>query len=256
MFFDKIKRNESQEIWNATGFFCQNRRHQFKCVKAVGAFDDDGRSCGIDVLPEIAVSAHHRAACLPDLCLLHCGGLFLHQTSPSLFLSVFGVGLLCQIVYFVVDRSLYLCILITFSLSILTIYGIRFLKQSIKGAKIVQTVLGVLWVAAVLALSYFLSYPPVSPRPYGLRVDYNFFGVLTPVIVYLMPNRWAKLIGLALGLILVALDLGGIQWYALLALLPLAFYRGARGRWKLKYLFYIYYPLHLAALYGIALLLI
>lgn len=183
-------------------------------------------------------------------------GCFYTRHPLRYFLSVFGVGLLCQIVYFVVDRSLYLCILITFSLSILTIYGIRFLKQSIKGAKIVQTVLGVLWVAAVLALSYFLSYPPVSPRPYGLRVDYNFFGVLTPVIVYLMPNRWAKLIGLALGLILVALDLGGIQWYALLALLPLAFYRGARGRWKLKYLFYIYYPLHLAALYGIALLLI
>ena len=41
----------------------------------------------------------------------------------------------------------------------------------------------------------------------------------------------------------------------LAALLPLACYDGTRGKANIKWLFYLYYPLHLAAIYGISLLL-
>jgi hypothetical protein len=40
------------------------------------------------------------------------------------FLSLFLLGAACQLVYFVVDGSLYFSVLITFSLSILTIYAL------------------------------------------------------------------------------------------------------------------------------------
>ena len=40
-----------------------------------------------------------------------------------------------------------------------------------------------------------------------------------------------------------------------IALLLLALYNGTRGRYKLKYLFYIFYPVHLALIYLAALLL-
>jgi len=43
--------------------------------------------------------------------------------------------------------------------------------------------------------------------------------------------------------------------FSLLAIVPLALYNGNRGKWKLKYLFYIYYPLHLAVLHLLQLLL-
>ena len=56
-------------------------------------------------------------------------------------------------------------------------------------------------------------------------------------------------------LAMLALWNGFIQWFALLSLPLLALYNGQRGKMKLKYLFYLYYPLHLAALYGISLLL-
>ena len=42
-----------------------------------------------------------------------------------------------------------------------------------------------------------------------------------------------------------------VQWFSLLALVPLALYDGTRGRARMKYLFYVYYPAHLAVLYGI-----
>ena len=43
--------------------------------------------------------------------------------------------------------------------------------------------------------------------------------------------------------------------FSLLAIPLLALYNGSRGKWKLKYLFYIYYPLHLAALHLLQMLL-
>ena len=44
------------------------------------------------------------------------------------------------------------------------------------------------------------------------------------------------------------------QWMAFFALALLALYNGTRGKYKMKNLFYIYYPLHLVVLYVVDLL--
>nr|MBQ4319591.1 hypothetical protein [Clostridia bacterium] len=53
------------------------------------------------------------------------------------------------------------------------------------------------------------------------------------------------------GLVLLALDLGGVQWYSLLVLPLLLLYSGKRGQLNTKYFFYVFYPLHLALLQGL-----
>ena len=60
---------------------------------------------------------------------------------------------------------------------------------------------------------------------------------------------------LGLGLCLLGLTYGGIQWFGLFAVPLLALYNGQRGKWRIGGLFYFYYPAHLAVIYGIALLL-
>ena len=85
-------------------------------------------------------------------------------------------------------------------------------------------------------------------------ISYDFFGVLLPLFTYIGKDGKQRLLFTALGQVLMNLDLGGIQWLCLLTLIPLWLYDGTRGKLKLKYLFYIYYPAHLAALYGIGLL--
>ena len=49
------------------------------------------------------------------------------------FLRIFLLGFLCQIVYYIADRSLYLGVLITFSLSIIVMAFVDKLKKAIRG---------------------------------------------------------------------------------------------------------------------------
>ena len=75
-------------------------------------------------------------------------------------------------------------------------------------------------------------------------------GWLLPMLIIMVAVLAAAIV-----LFFLALDFGGVQWLGLAALLPLALYSGTRGKANIKWLFYLYYPLHLAAIHGISLLL-
>ena len=59
---------------------------------------------------------------------------------------------------------------------------------------------------------------------------------------------------LGFGIVLAGIT-GGIQWFSLLAIPLIAIYNERRGNRRLKYFFYAYYPLHLAAIFAIKMLL-
>ena len=157
-------------------------------------------------------------------------------------LQMAGLALLCQLVYFFAMGSLFQCILVTFTLSILLIYACDTGSRPLIGL----TLLGVAFITVAL--------PRLLPGT-DFAIDYGFFGVLVPVAAYLGKTRREKLLFMAFTLAALAWSFGGIQWYSLAALLPLALYGGQRGKRRMKWLFYLYYPLHLAAIYGISLLL-
>ena len=157
-------------------------------------------------------------------------------------LQMTGLALLCQLVYFFAMGSLFQCILVTFTLSILLIYACDTGSRPL-------TALALLGMAFVT-----VALPRLLPGT-DFAIDYGFFGVLVPVAAYLGETRRKKLLFTAGALVVLAWLVGGIQWYSLAALLPLALYNGNRGKRRMKWLFYLYYPLHLAAIYGISLLL-
>jgi len=153
-----------------------------------------------------------------------------------------SLAALCQLVYFFAMGSLYMCVLVTFSLSIGLIYAIDF-GRSRKG---------IFWAAPVgmVALVFFLTnlLPRLLPgTDYG--IDYDFWGVMLPVFAYLGVSKKDKFALFSAGMILLNRSFGGMQWYSLAALLPIYLYDGTRGKKKMKYLFYIYYPAHLVALH-------
>ena len=159
------------------------------------------------------------------------------------FLRLFGMGALCQIVYFVAMGSLYMCILITFSLSVILI-GLMDAVEQEKNARN----WGKLFAGTMLVF-FLCSVLPDLLAHTDYAVDYGLPGVLLPVLIYGAGTR-----GLLLGLALMALDSGGIQWLAFLAVPLLLCYNGQRGKANIGKLFYWYYPVHLVVIYGISLL--
>ena len=162
-------------------------------------------------------------------------------------MAVLALG--CQLVDFFARGSLYQSILVTFSLSI----GCIWLLQT---AKKTENTLWLLLSAAGIAGAYFLcnGLPALLPDT-DYCVDYGFIGVMIPVLVYCGKNKYQRLLYLMMVLALLASDMANIQYYSLLAAPLIALYNGQRGKWKLKWLFYVYYPAHLVAIYGISFLL-
>lgn len=80
-----------------------------------------------------------------------------------------------------------------------------------------------------------------------LAVDYDFMAVLLVLVLYTYygDRKGTVIYG---GLICAAMSIGNYG-AAALAFLPIALYGGERGKWKMKYFFYCFYPLHLVIIY-------
>ena len=178
---------------------------------------------------------------LPIFAYMIAEGCRYTRSRKKYLLSLVAVAALCQTVYFFAMGSLYMCIMVTFSLSVAMIWlwDYAMSRPAPQGGFLVLGALAALWVLCEVSL-----FPGTD-----FSIDYGVFGVLLPVLIYLGKDRKQAFAMTALGLMLLGLSRGGIQWFGLLGLIPLAFYDGTRGKAKLKYLFYIYYPAHLAVIW-------
>ena len=154
-----------------------------------------------------------------------------------------ALGLLCQSVYFFAMDSLYQCVLMTFSLSIVLIYVFDYTLKN-------KNMSSYLLFGMVLFIEFFIcNFLPKLLKETDFEVDYGFVGVLLPVCIYLGKNHLEKLVIMEVLLVFLGYKMSGVQWYALLCPLLIFFYNGKRGKFKLKNVFYIYYPLHLVGIY-------
>ena len=183
------------------------------------------------------------------------------------FLRIFVLGVLCQIVYTVAERDLYLGVLITFSLSIVLMGLVECVRAASSGTPSALSRLWERWTGHALAPSVdrFASTFLQLAALFGcwfltqkVRVDYGFYGILLPVCANFFEKREQRLLVFAACLALLCFDRSDsflrIQYWSLLSLPVLCFYNGKPGKVRLKHFFYIFYPAHLAILYGISLL--
>ena len=165
------------------------------------------------------------------------------------YLGIMAVtAFLYQTAYFVITGSLAQCILVTFTLSILLIYVTDYAKTK-RTPK-----------ACMLALISFIAVfviAEIIPRIFETTfcVDYGFVGIIVPVLVYVVEAWRDKLFMFSVALFVLAGISGGVQWFSLLTIPLIAIYNERRGKRKMKYFFYTYYPLHLAAIFVIKMIL-
>ena len=203
---------------------------------------------GKELLQDLAILQIIGRLAFPIFAYMIAEGAQYTRNRRKYLLTMAGLAFVCQIVYFVAMGSLYQCVLVTFSLSIGLIYLFNHARSERTPAA---------WAIAVTVLVtvYFVSEQlPMVLSHTDFMIDYGFAGIMLPVVVYPLRNKWEKLVAATLVLIMMCIPEGGIQWYSLLSVVLLALYNGKRGKRKLKNLFYIYYPLHLAAIYVISLL--
>ena len=165
---------------------------------------------------------------------------------PRYLLTLLAVALPCQIAYAVAERSAYQCVLVTFacSVALIMVADRMIAHHSLANCFFFSAALVAIWLVCAFGKQWGKSI--------HFDIDYGFVGICLPVLIYFGRTPFERWMLTAMGLVWLSLSFGTVQWWCLTALLPLAFYNGQRGRLRMKYLFYIYYPLHLAVLYAVA----
>ncbi len=199
---------------------------------------------GVILFPRVHLLRVIGRLALPIFAFMIAEGCKYTRNRRKYFGMVFGLGAVCQVVYYFFDGSLYFSILITFSLAILTICAMQYCRQKKTPASFLVFAGA---VVAVYELNRFFS------------IDYGFWGCMLPVFAALphgtdRDTHTSSILSLGVGLILLARGFETTQSWSLLALPLLLCYNGKRGKANLKYFFYIFYPAHLVILEGIAML--
>lgn len=158
------------------------------------------------------------------------------------FWQIFILGAVCQLAYLIVDGSLYLGVLISFSASIILMWAVDRVKRTERKQRLRSLICLAALLAAAGALCHYVD------------VDYGFLGMLLPVLFFAGETRERGLALFTAGLLALCVNLAGpggfpVQWYSLLSLPILYIYNGQPGKYRMKYFFYIFYPAHLAVLY-------
>ena len=182
-----------------------------------------------------------------------------------LFLA--GFAAVCQVGYYIFAKDAYFTILVTLTFSVLMINTLDLFKISLfdeNATGVLKTVYALLFVASVMFVYFFC---------HRFKVSYGFFGCLLPVFASIFDLRrtnapeyirridtlGARILTMSLGLFILTLNQSGgrfvtLHLFAFAAVLILLLYNGERGKLKMKYFFYIFYPAHLIVLKGIEIL--
>ncbi len=173
------------------------------------------------------------------------------------FMLILSLGVLFQSVYFIYFGVVGLLnIFLTFSVSIFLIYVLEEVKISFYESKKLFALNAFIFLACILVVFV------VCKR---VQIDYGFFGVMLPVWIsftYSPNTRYAKkykkidndnlrLIVFALGIILLAFfnRINSYLIFGILAVPVMLLYNGKKGKYNLKYFFYVIYPLHMVVIH-------
>ena len=238
--------------------------NQIKLIACISMLIDH---IGVILFPQVTVLRCIGRLAMPLFAFCIAEGCRYTSNRKRYFLRMFLLGAGCQLVYAAEEilsgglRSIYLNILFTFSFAALVCFAYLEAEKALQSGDRKAIFRGVSIfagsVAAVLLLEIFCTF---SKEIVGISIalDYGASGIMLPLFALSRKQHTQRILVYSIGLVLFCLSLCTHMpyiWFALLDIPILCFYNGKRGKYAAKYAFYIFYPLHLAALYGIGMLL-
>ena len=226
-------------------------------LKIIGAVSMLLDHVGVILLPSVEILRVLGRLAFPLFAFLIAEGCRHTKHKWRYFGGVFGLAALCQGALYLYERSLEMNVLVTFSISILLIYALQWFSAALQNGRARP------WRCVAAALTLLAGFACVLLLDHFVDLDYGAVGCMLPlfaVIPHVAEEKGgdaAHFVSVALfglGLLLLSLVKGGTQPYSLFALPLLLAYSGVRGKAKLKYFFYVFYPLHLLLLEGISVL--
>ena len=166
------------------------------------------------------------------------------------------LGVAIQLFEYVFLEMIDLSIFIVFSISIILIYLLDDIDKAIRNKKL-SAISIVTFLALLFGLNVLVYYSLIFDANFG------YYGIIVPVILYAVKKYLNKhswwiyvdcilLIGLFVARMIMTNNVYVL--FSLFVIPLLLMYNGKRGKWKIKYFFYFFYPLHLAAIYLISML--
>ena len=211
---------------------------------------------GVLLLPEVVVLRYIGRIAFPIFAYMIAEGCKYTRNKLRYFLQIFIFAVVFELFNnFIFDTGMN--IFKTFSLSIIVVYCLDFFKKSLASEnksflKIIASLM-LLFVSVIVTLILSML----------LKIDYKFWGCMLPVLVSLFyqdknatnfmkkfDNSLTSLVMFVIGLVCLATISNLLyQWYAFMTVPLIFMYSGKKGKFNLKYLFYIFYPAHILILY-------
>ena len=192
----------------------------------------------------------------PIFAVMIAEGCYYTKNKLKRLLVMSSFALIMQIGLYMFTGMTDFNIFIHFSLSIIVIYLIDYIEEKIKNKQLIFAIITTLVTILLLAYLYWFS------ENYNyLYSNYGIFAIIMPVVLYVikkyLPNInhivCVPVICIFMYLMLLKIKFP-YQLFGMLSCLFIILYNGKKGKLNLKYLFYIFYPLHFIILYGIQML--
>lgn len=228
---------------------------------------------GLMFYPNIVVFRAIGRLAMPIFAYCIGGGVLKTRNKLKYFLRVFILGVICQLFYIgdelvtnheinEFSNSFHLNILLTFSLSIAICSAYVNFSESVERGddakrQAIYFLIFAISVIAALGLNVLFE-NSVKIFGYMVTLDYKIQGTLLPLFAVMIKDDGIKqkaifTVGVIFFTAMCAMNYS-YAYYALLSLPIIWLYNGKRGKLNLKYAFYLFYPIHLGALYLISII--
>ncbi len=221
---------------------------------------------GVILFPGQMVFRYIGRLAMPIFAFFIGEGCLYTRDRKKYFLRVFLMGLVCQGVYLVnslvnkTDDYLDFNILLTFSCSLILCRSFLEFKEALSEKK-EKSLCAAKGMTFFFVLIFFWGVCVLQEKGVlKTSFDYGFFGIILPCFAAVSKEKKVKLSVFAAGLVIFILGLKHYRFDVLLSVctfIPMLFlllYNGKPGKLNMKWGFYLFYPMHLAVLYIISML--